>query len=253
MCMYKIDDIKKRHRIGYKVVLINELDENLFTSMHFRTTYKMNEWYDVGDVNKLDYDTTSIGNKPYPAGIHYLHEFPHREWKTMNHQGTTDQAIVKIKVKGVLVTGIEQGINAGVCTMICPVKIIAQIDGKLFEQQNLKKIIDVTDSSSYLDLYKNRKSNTPTVAEIKKVAERTTKTRKHFAQFITFIDTFERKHPLFIFFTKIHLALVSIKDKPYRKNYYRVIGQEPKMQSEFRKLESKVKYLKHIDTNGPVA
>ena len=253
MCMHKIDDVKKRHRIGYKVVLINELDENLFTSMHFRTTYKMNEWYDVGDVNKLDYDITAIGNKSYPAGIHYFHEFPHRSWKTMNHQGIKNEAIVKIKVKGVLVTGIEQGIDAGVCTMICPVKIIAQIDGKVFEQQNLKKIIDATDSSCYLDLYKNRKSNTPTIDLIKKVAERTTKSRKYYAQYITFIDMFERDHPLFKFFTKIHLAILNIKDKSYRKNYNRVTAQEPEMQSEFKKLELKVADLKYIGIDGPVA
>jgi len=253
MCIHKIDDVKKRHRIGYKVVLANELDENLFTSMHFRTTYRMNEWYDVGDVNELDYDIATIGNKPYPAGIHYFHEFPHRAWKIINDQDITNELIVKIKVKGVLITGIEWGIDAGVCTMICPVKVVAQIDGKLFQQQNLKKIIDATDSSCYLDLYKNRKFNTPTFAEIKKVDEIATKSRKHFAQFVTFIDMFERKHPLFIFFTKIHLALVNIKDKPYHKNYYRVIAQEPKMQSEFKKLELKVARLKYIQTNGPVA
>ncbi len=232
MCLDIIDAVKQRHRVGYKIIKTCDENPNIFQSTIFRSTYLMNEWYSVGDPEKLDYELASRispeGRRKYPAGIHYYHTFPLDEWNRLNFVEDGARAVIKVKLKGVIVTGMECGLAAGVCTSIYPFKISEHGHVKQFIKENLQKLLDITDAYCYYEMFQNRGADVANPAQIQRVAERATKSPVHFANWITFLDAFSRKHLLFKFYTGVHMVL-HLKDKKYKEYYERTVKQEPKL------------------------
>lgn len=256
MCMDTLHNIKRRHRIGFKVVK-NTSTENEFESFIMGATYVMNEWYDVGDPKFLMDINTSYGKKTYKGGIHYFRVVPDSE-STVVINNPVDYAIIKVKLKGIIATGNEQLVEAGVARMACPVQIISgNMTLKDYQSQNLKKHIKLTDGQFYIDLFKNATSmKAPTPKEVDIICERAIRSPKAFSQYVLFIDMFNRRHDVFNFFTRGHVSIDMnrlSKHKKYREYYRKLVMFNKGMHKYYSELMRQRKKLGIRIINGPVA
>lgn len=258
MCMNNLDDTRKRHRIGFKVLKTTE-DPNVFESQVMGSFYTMNEWKDVGDPELLipvsAVRLSPQGRRTYRAGIHYFHKIPHADLRYVDLY-PHDNVIIKFKLKGIIETGIENGVEAGVARMACPVEVMNRsMLSKDYEGSNLKKHIKLTDGQFYIDMFNNKTFPTPNVAQLKAVVERVTESYENFCKYIMFIDMFTRKHDVFQFFTKVHTALYSgpHKDKIYLEYYYKLVDLDDDMVKTNMILLKRMRKLKIRSIHGPVA
>jgi len=100
----------------------------------------------------------------------------------------------------------------------------------------------------YINLFNNRTSDVPTVAQIKAVVEIATKSHDNFMKYITFIDSFDKNHEVFRFYTRLHLALMNgpVKDKIYRNYFYKMLSLDHEVTAHYE-------HMLDIPTDGPVA
>lgn len=74
------------------------------------------------------------------------------------------------------------------------------------------------DSAFYTNLYEENEKNDPTPSDIEAIVQRCTKDEKSFDEYISFVDSFKKEHPIFRFFTCVHLILG--KDKRKYEKYF---------------------------------
>lgn len=230
MCLNTIDEVTKRHLIGLKIVHPT-LIKNVFESQYQHKTYEIGQWATVGEnIQRIQ---ATVGGS-YPAGIHY-----YRDLKTLfvpDHH-----VVIKIKVRGIFVTGTDQCGEAGVCREILPLHVVEIIS----KVSSLDDFLKLTHGECYLDIFKRAKCAIPTIEQLKAIAERATKSHADFVKYICFIDQFDRDHSLFKFYTRVHMALLKgkIKDKKYNSLYFSIVNQDPEMMKAYKRITTQVKEM----------
>jgi hypothetical protein len=235
MCLSYIDEVKKIHRVGIKLVHKTAY-KNKFTSTVYGTVYTLGKWFDAGSTLP-EVESISINGKKikYLAGCHY-----YRTLKNLFIPETS--VILKVRVRGVITTGLQDGVEAGVCRNILPVRIIKS-KPKVIKTGDIKDLLKITKCACLLDIFdRGTQNEIPTMEQIKSACEFITKSPENFMAAICFIDHFERDHKVFKFFTKIHLALSNSKsifvDPIYVKMYNSVAIIQDKNMMKLNKFYS---------------
>jgi hypothetical protein len=240
MCLTYIDEIKKVHLVGIKLVHETS-NKNKFASTVYGTVYTIDEWFDAGSILP-EVESTSINGKKikYLAGSHY--------YRTLKNLFIPENSVIlKVRVRGVIATGIQDGVEAGVCRNLLPVCILPKPNPKKIKVGDLKELIKITNCKCLIDIFNRARTIVPTIEQIKAANEFITKSKEQFVKCICFIDHFERDSSFFKFYTRVHFVLASptrsIKASIYQKLYHSMIQMDSDMVKIEKQCTSKIQKM----------
>lgn len=190
MCLTHVDPNIRPHDEGFKI--LRRLKSGIFTpTVFYETQYIFRKWFDAKTFynngnNKIKIVET-IDGESYPAGFHY-----YLNLKDAISNATTDEIIARIKIKNILVTGLQDKGQAGVSEYMMLMKIVQDITPN--EKYKISPQINDIITESLKPLlnilrYSHGKVSDKTV---QKIGELISKTDKDFIDFITIIGSLRR-------------------------------------------------------------
>lgn len=200
MCLDCIDCNIEPHDEGFKI--LQRLTSGIFTPIYFpKTQYTFRKWFDAKTFdkdNEIKIIKTSDG-KPYPAGFHYYLNLE----DAISH-AARNRIVARIKIKNILVTGLQDEKQAGVSEYMMLMKIVR--DTVPVEKYRINPQINDIITESLKPLLNILRHSHGKVSDktVQKIGELASKTDENFVDYVTIVDSLRRQGEAFKTATEIH-------------------------------------------------
>ena len=242
MCLDSIDKKTKKHRYGFKLFERTAID-GVFKSRVYSGLkpdgYAIGKTYNAQKTCSGSFlESYTIGDRKYKAGYHYFLRL-----KDAKRHCNSEDAIVKIEVKGNLATGTDMGEPAGVSKHMKLLNVVTT--GERMKEIKKKKrerkmIEEITSKEIHLDIiefaqkslkqaekfeFENLVDLKPSESTEKvwtELADKVSQSLDVYKDYITFVDGFNRFSRTFRILTRFHVWATYNHEK-YAALYKKII------------------------------
>jgi hypothetical protein len=226
MCLSKLDEKIKNHRVGYKVFIQEKNRKKLKTPYFGQRYYPIGKWIS-------DYNEEYIGSHegPYKSGFHYYLN----QQSAFSQIGTSGSYVVyKVLAREKICTGVDGSslMHCGVCREMfikdkLVKKYISPNEEKKRRYRKLKQALKVKEIATLAEkIYKAQQKALNLESLYKEYSKLVTKNIETFCEWIAFVDHFSRQSIRFHSLTSFHSY--ALKNFPKHLKYYQIVSDEHK-------------------------